>query len=565
MISRLDKSALLLAALGLVLALPVLAYPLGRDQGMYANIAQAIRAGGLPFIDMWDIKPPAIYYIYAVQISLFGATPVALRALDLFAAPFLLIPLYTLTRAFGGHRAARWAMLLFPVFYFTETFASLTQSDSLVVLPMTWAVLAAFRAGESRAGTRPALIWAFTCGVLSALLIWFKHYYVLFALALAAAHIWHRWRMMRGAPRDFRRVAVEAAAFVSGGLIVGIPSLIYFASNGILSEMLTIAQGTQQYNAQAFASLEAFWAQMGNYVAFRWWHWGPLLLLAASPILGVGARRARRLLLKNSVHKATGDTGRLDPARRVGAEFSPLLWLWILAGLVFVIIQAKGFDTHWIPLLPPLVILASRALASWLSALEQSISHQTRFLSDGGTSRTTVRWLIAALPILFFSAILAKDTWVRAWPYLTGQHSQRAYLRQFQAGDLNAAESFRMARWLKERTRPGDSVYIWGFRPEVAFMSGLRPATRFQAQFALVGERYPQAWKAENVDTLWAALPEYVLVVRADYMPWVTGSDKDSNTILADEYQALRDWLIYNYDRHTELDNFLIWKRKGDS
>ena len=29
--------------------------------------------------------------------------------------------------------------------------------------------------------------------------------------------------------------------------------------------------------------------------------------------------------------------------------------------LVFVVIQAKGFDTHWIPLLPPLVMLASAA------------------------------------------------------------------------------------------------------------------------------------------------------------------------------------------------------------
>ena len=50
----------------------------------------------------------------------------------------------------------------------------------------------------------------------------------------------------------------------------------------VTDEMLTIAQGTAEYNAQAFNSLSAFWAQMENYVWFRWWHWGPLLVLAVS-------------------------------------------------------------------------------------------------------------------------------------------------------------------------------------------------------------------------------------------------------------------------------------------
>lgn len=556
MISRIDRLAALLAVFALMLALPIITYPLGRDQGMYANIAQAIREGGLPFIDMWDIKPPAIYYVYAVQISLLGAVPVALRAIDVFAAPFTMFALYSLTRAAFNRDAARWSMLLFPVFYFTETFASLTQSDSLVILPMTWAVLSAFRAGHSRGGSRRALGWSFACGVLCALVIWFKHYYVLFAVALAAAHLWQRQRASSQTSAARRHpLLFEIAAFVAGGLVIGLPSLIYFASSGILAEMLIVAQGTQQYNAQAFTSLDAFWTQMSNYVNFRWWHWGPLLLLVLSlPISNRLLERTEGTVL--SAHSVAGEHGTKPWA---------LIFLWLVAGLTFVIVQAKGFDTHWLPLLPPLVILAAGALAAWVRLVDISVASRLFSPLTSAGKRHALTWLVAAVTLVFFGAILAKDTWLRAWPYITGQQSQRVYYRQFQAGDLNAADSLRAARWLEERTSPGDSVYIWGFRPEVAFMAGLRPATRFQAQFALVGDRYPQAWKQENVDTLWAALPEYVLVMRADYMPWVTGSDKDSNTILADEYQALRDWLIYNYDRHTELGNFLIWKRKGDT
>jgi 4-amino-4-deoxy-L-arabinose transferase-like glycosyltransferase len=540
-IKHIDRWALAGAALGLILALPVLTYPLGRDQGMYANIAQAIRSGGLPFLDMWDIKPPAIYYIYAAGISLFGATPMGLRAIDLVATPFTLFALYHLTAAFADKRAARWAMLLFPVFYFTETFASLTQSDSLVTLPMTWAVLCGLRAAQSRPGTRRALAWAFACGVLCALVMWFKHYYAIFAAALAISHLWIRLRDKTGTEKS--ALLKEIVAFAAGGLLIGVPSLIFFASTGILNEMLTIAQGTAEYNAQAFNSLSAFWAQMENYVWFRWWHWGPLLVLAVS-----------YWLLALSGQQPAASNQRTMNDGQTGEQSNPpfptiILWLWLIAGVVFVVIQAKGFDTHWIPLLPPLVMLAAAALDGIVTRLGRI---DGRLMLAGSTAA-----------VVLFAGILAKDTWLHAWPYLTGQQAQRAYWRGFQAGDLNAGDSLRIARWLEGRTQRGDSVYIWGFRPEIAFMAGLRPATRFQAQFALVGDRYPQAWKQENVDTLWAVLPEYVVIVRADNMPWVTGTDRDSNTILAQDYKALEDWLIFNYDRGEEIGNFLTWKRKG--
>jgi hypothetical protein len=408
---------------------------------------------------------------------------------------------------------------------------------------MTWAVLCGLRAAQSQAGTRRALAWAFACGVLCALVMWFKHYYAIFAAALALAHLWIRLSDQTRADR-FASLLKEVAAFAAGGLLIGVPSLIFFASSGILGEMLTIAQGTAEYNAQAFASLGAFWSQMENYVWFRWWHWGPLVVLAVSYwLLAVGLKP--KAIDSQSPQLTGSGRSELQSNRRFPTI---ILWLWLIAGVVFVVIQAKGFDTHWIPLLPPLVMLASAALDRWLTLL----SHVDRRLMLAG----------GAAAVLLFAGILAKDTWLRAWPYLTGLQGLRGYWKGFQAGDLNAADSLRMARWLEDRTQRGDSVYIWGFRPEIAFMAGLRPATRFQAQFALVGDRYPQAWKQENVDTLWAVLPEYVVIVRADNMPWVTGTDRDSNTILAQDYKALEDWLIFNYDRGEEIGNFLTWKRK---
>ena len=67
--------------------------------------------------------------------------------------------------------------------------------------------------------------------------------------------------------------------------------------------------------------------------------------------------------------------------------------------------------------------------------------------------------------------------------------------------------------------------------------------------------------KQENVDTLWQTMPPYALVLQADYFPWVTGREEDSHQLLQ-EYSELNNWLMYNYERETQIGNFFIWRRK---
>jgi hypothetical protein len=509
------RDILLIAALilvSLLLALPVLTYPMGRDQGMYANIARSINNGGLPFIDMWDIKPPTIYYIYAVGISVFGEGSSAIRAIDLAFTPITLFALYLLSLRLtnGSRSAAIFTGVLFTVFYFTETFASLTQSDSLVTMPMTLAVLCVVRAGDQPRGSRAAFLWSFGAGALCAAVIWFKHYYALFVLAMVVQHLWTR----RAFP------VKETLLFCAGGLPVGALPLLYFISTGIWTEMLIVAAGTSAYNAQAYVSVQAFIDQMWNYVQFRLSHWGVLLVLV---VLWFVAPIPNR-----------------KDWRVVG--------LWIAAVLAFVLIQAKGFDTHWIPLLPALTLMGGASLAALIDRTPQR-----------------VRAVLYAAALVGLFAILLKDTWVRAFPYITDQQGQRAYYRNFQGNDFKPWESVEIIRMLRRNTVPGDTLYIFGFRPEIYYLTNLRPATRFQAQFPLVADWWKGEWREEARETLWAALPPYVLVLQADEMPWVTGKNDDSAWLLAhdERLEDLEAWLIFNYERQETIGDFQVWKRKG--
>lgn len=489
-------------------ALPILLYPMGRDQAMYANIGRSILAGGTPFVEMWDIKPPPIYYLYATALALFGDSTASIRLLDL-----LLVPLGMAGMAWLGQRAGLgiWGALFYGVFMLNETFASLSQNDSLVTVPTIAMVCAAWWASERPRNSHVALVASVGAGMLGGLLLWFKPQQAFIVGAIVLHHVWAR--------RTFP--LKEALAFVVGGLISAGAWLLLSLVTGMWSEMLIVAEGTAAYNAQN-ATWETFFASMSNYLRFRWQQWGVMLLavLAWLP-LRVGGRAPTP-----------------TPVMRLAG-------LWLAGALAFAVSQRLGFDTHWIPLVPPLALIAGDSLRRFYLLLPQNT---LGLIGRGAT-------LAGVLSVLFVT------TWSPALPYVAGQIDRVAYYRHFQANDLKAWESLQVVAYLQARVARGDTLYVWGFRPEVAFMGGWRPATRFQAQFPLVADWYPDVWRTENVQTLWAAMPPYALVLEDDFMRWVTNRDADSHTLLQD-YEDLNNWLMANYEREAEIGDFLLWRRK---
>ena len=410
---------LLVIVVVILAALPVVLYPLGRDQGMYANIGRSIVDGGMPYISMWDIKPPPIYYLYAAAIAVLGPSVGAVRALDLMLMPIALLATYLLGSGLGNRRTGLFAALFLGVFYFSESFENLTQSDSLALVPTTLAAWTAYLASTSDRASRRAIIYSLLTGLLCGVLLWFKQYYAFFVLALVIHQIWQR----RALPIK------EALAFVIGGLLTGGTILLIFASQGILNEMLIVAQGTAAYNAQGYA-LDEFLFGMGNGLMSRWLRWSPVMIGTVAWYLLAFARRGR-------------------PAWR-------LIWLWMLAALAFLLIQAKGFDTHWLPLLPPMCLFTADVV-DWLigkfvgtqhAALvdsENTVGTQHAALIDNanpvGTQHAasenvhTLQAIIAFIVAVGALFILIANTWIPVLPWLTGRAAQHDYYSGFVAGD----------------------------------------------------------------------------------------------------------------------------------
>jgi hypothetical protein len=531
-LKQVRRETLLLAAIIVLVtlfALPTITYPLGRDQGGFATIGRGIASGRTIYLDIWDIKPPATFYVYAVAISLFGRTSEAIRAIDLLIYPPIALGLYFMGKRIASANIGLWAALLFGVFYFTETFWTLTQSDGIVLLPMVLAFAAALKAADAAKGSA---LWAFASGVLCACAIWFKYPFALFIGAAVFAYWWAR--RANAAPLRSR----DVLAFAAGGLLVGLVGILHLMAIGAWDALLQSISLTAGYTS---LGNEDFRETISMALDFRWQHWGALFLMALLALV-FGVRRF---------------------------NLSSKWWIiiiWLLMAAAILLLQLKLFDYHWLPLLPPLALIGAGALEGVIEIIKGALqTNGARSDIEGKNLRgrsverpyeNYVRGLVALLLLGAMGVTIG----ARTLPYLTGQQDKMAYYHQFQGGELVADESLVLVNFLRERVIPGDSLFIWGFRPEVYYLSGLNPAVRFIGHYATVSSWYPPEWKQEQVDILWAALPPYVLVLQGDYLPWATGSNEDSNTLLQ-AYTELNNWLEFNYERDTQIGNFFIWRR----
>lgn len=570
---------LILIAVIVGLALPTLAYPLGRDQGEFATIARGMLDGKRPYIDLWNPKPPAIFLVYGAAMGVFGRTAPAIRAIDLLIFPLMALALYDIAARIASRRAVGlWAILVFGAFYFTETFWTLTQNDGIALLPMLLAAACAVRAAQSQAPSPPlplppeagggargermrgVVAYAFACGLLSGVVIWFKYPFVFFIAILPVIFCvsWRSWRP--------GRLFAFLLPFTLGFAIVMGAGAAWLVAIGAGDAWIESARVTSGYTALGF-NLPDLLASFRIAINTRWMQWGALFVLAAiggvallmtrAPTSGGAGEQDNDADRARKPHEDTDSvlspplySPLLGKERGSGGEGSGvILALWLLSGLAILISQAKGYDYHWLPLLPPLAMVGAIGI--------------DRFTRSG------LYWVKWSRPLRRIAqtvvALVLIGMLASLWPrYLEDGYCEigcEASSTRFIAGEFDARESWAMAAFLRARVVTGDSLFIWGFRPEIYYLSGLNPAVRFIFQYPLVGDWYPAAWREETVEILWAALPPYVLVLQADYMPWVTGSHDDSATLLQ-QYDDLNDWLIFNYERDAQIGNFLIWRRK---
>lgn len=103
----------ILAVLTVILRWQLLDIPLERDESVYYYIGKTALEGGRPYFDFYEMKPPGLFYSYALLAGLFGYSGAGAHLALLFVSLSNMIFTYLIARDLGGKGMATVAAFAF--------------------------------------------------------------------------------------------------------------------------------------------------------------------------------------------------------------------------------------------------------------------------------------------------------------------------------------------------------------------------------------------------------------------------------------------------------------------
>jgi len=526
--SRLDHVWLLVVlAVTVLLALPTLVLPPGRDQAIYLLVGRIVADGGTLYRDAFDFKPPGVLLQHAALAGLAPGSDTAARWLD---AASLLLGIVALTRLLRPEGRVAW--VVGGLFHGTVALLSFRYWD---LGQPEWTLASLIPLGLLAVrGARSLPFLAFVGGAAFGWAFVLKYPAILFLpLVLLVAR-----------PRDDTSAASTDPGF--GGIrrigaVLGLVALGFACVAGGVALALIPGGGLAAW-------IEIQREYIPGYTR---------LLLAGGP--GVAIRESARLVGEFLASRPAWlvppvlATGVLLAGARGRSRFLPLAGMAL--GAIGLGAQGKFFHYHWIPILPMISL-----------AVGQAAGVLVRRTRDGGWPR----WLVPVGGVVLLATVLlsARPTWserTAALAHLTGRlpaadfHAHPGFGR-WGVGDHALSATEAAADRVAELVPPGAPIFVWGFEPLVYLAADRPSASRFIYNAPFLSPWCPPGWIDELLTGLAADPPAAIVVVANDAIPWVTGVPLDSRGALR-YFPDLVALLRSRYAVAAEVEDFTLFTR----
>ncbi len=499
----------------------------GRDQAIFAVVATGILEGRMPYLDVWDFKPPGIYLVYALAQAVFGNTMLAPRLLEIAGLVAMVFGMRRLSETVFDNRhvgtvAGALATFIHAQLDFwhtgqPESFGGFLTVGALVLT--TWAL--------SR--KRRYVFFAAVGLCFGAAFLLKPH---LGAGAIVCAAYLARAEVLRTGRRisALGPVAVVGiVSFVPAALVVG-----WLAARGALPAakwtFLEFIPGYTGVSATGKSAGALFYYGLEE-AFFRFSAVAAFGVLAAAIMRPIPRREREGVFVV------------------LGGSCVPV------TGLAM---QAKFFPYHYGATIPLICLLGGLGLYKLfrrcLVGGAGGVLAFAAFVVVAATMRVPVRDL--------------GSTWERAalrTSYLLGvsNFSTRELLDRelYRVADYNLDANRRVAMEIRERTSPDAYVYVWGFEPGIYWLSQRRAPTRFIYNVPQRARWGREETRRELLDDLQRNPPEIVVVQHQDRFWWVTGDDYDSAEAMR-AFPELRERLSQDYELDTSSEDFDLYQKK---
>jgi len=444
-----DKwTVLLYVALGLLVAVvllqyaPVCAKVPGRDAGVFLYVGDQVLNGGIPYLDVWDHKPPVIYFINAFGLLVGGGSVWGVWLLEFLALySAALVGFVLMRRAFGVLPAVVATVVWVLSIGLLHTYGNLTEEFAL---PLIFAVLYLFWEAEKRGSYH----WrGFLIGALAAVCFLLKPNVVSVPLSIGIL------LLIAFGSRRWRSAAANLSTVVLGAACVVAAVLVYLAANNALSAFV---EQVVRYNlvyptTTLYSKLDSLFVGLSA------------LSRSGLAVIGLAAWVAGVLLVWR----------RREDVQSV----KPLLYVCLIAlPLEFLLTAILGRPyTHyyyaWLPVLAVLVAFFCYYVMTGFAPAVKAFKVGRVVVTLGGL------WLLAFLVAMSFQ------------PATSIVHRTAACIAD--AGGEGCHSTWCQAvEYVTEQTEEGDYVLVWGAEASVNFLAHRQAPTRYVYQYPLYHPRY---------------------------------------------------------------------------
>jgi 4-amino-4-deoxy-L-arabinose transferase-like glycosyltransferase len=555
------------------------------DDGLWFAAAEEIVRGKALYGEIYFDKPPGLPLVYALLFSLFGAHLIVIRLFTIFYTMAVSALLYLFGRRLYDQRTGVLAAAMFAVFSTSHSLGHVQSlnTDCLMSLPYTAAAFLLIRSRiDAGVSTTHHALLALAGGSLAGIAFQINPkgafdlgFFAVWLIALRFWELGERRREGQVTPPKSGGWSASLFAIAAGGFVLAaLPFLAYIAATGSTSAYLQYvwhwgARYADYYSAGTIA-VSAVRFTIG-YFALN----GILLITLVFAAFTTIKQMVRLLAGREPGYP---NQQQVEDARRFKSNATVLIWFAV--SYAAVTLGGRFFSHYFLQLLPSLCLIGASGLIGILSAVKRRNPVLRRVV----IASLVIGFLFTILRFHGRSVLLAldlarnpKNSLNIGWYHVLRNSEERkvsAVVRDLPDG-ADAADriSLEGIRAGGPRTRaaggPTDFVYVWGYRPEIYFWSGLLPASRYLSTQPLTGVpadvQYANGEHRSILDdSATAAAREQLLRDLNETQPkYIVDELGMFNLDLSiNSYPELAEFMRLNYKATGAVERFMVYCRR---
>jgi len=432
------------------------------DESLYLLMARSVLDGHPLYTEIWDHKPPGIFYLFALAQFLFGRTVVSIRIAAWLAVTASSLLLFTIGARLRSTTTGIVAGLLYAAFSLNDGgVASNVEIFFTPLLLLEVLLIVSYETRELLERPGPPLLLGFVGGLALQM-----KFVVIFDLA--AFFLFLSPSLWRDAAVDRPRRLLRFGTFVAVGALLPLAVAAgWFAATGHFAEYW-----------------DANFAANARYVGEVGWNFEKLAWMIL--------RRIREAFpLWSSLALAPFCLAFLGPAEARTRRGLALGLLWAAFALLGICALRRLFAHYFLALTPPLCLLCSLVVCSAVESAD----------------RSRARTLLLLTLVLLGPLLRAVEKPLS----LTARLGEHRYVRD---EPLWGDEPAQVAEYLRTRIGTGEYLYVADYHPILYYLLPVRVPTRFPLPPHLAN----QNWKsltgfdpAVEVRAIFAKRPLYVV------------------------------------------------------